>query len=109
MKTIYVVTVRWVISPINPPLIDAVMTQVGDWIRVNAETWLLTTAETPTNIRNLLMKHLSSEDNWLVLPINPYAPADGWAPEWVWAWLRNQSAVLHLDTPTNLPQIPNRG
>ncbi len=106
MKVIYAITVRWIVSPVNPPLIDAVLSQAGDWIRFNAETWLVASTTHPTEIRNLLLKHLSPQDNWLILPINPYMAADGWAPEWVWEWLRNQVAGIAPPPPPPQPLPP---
>lgn len=115
MKAIFVVVVRWVSSPINPALVDAVMSEAGDWVRVTGDTWIVVTDLGPTFIRDLLLKHLSTEDQSMILPINPYAPADGWMPPWVWQWLRDQTAVLHLPArtpePTRapLPSIPPPG
>ena len=102
MKTIYVVNVRWVSSPLNPPLIDAVLSQAGDWIRFNAETWFVATTQTATEVRLLLYKHLAAEDNWLVMPI--HAPTgDGWAPAWIWQWFQTHSFPPPVASTPHVP------
>lgn len=85
MAKLYMVTVRFVATPLNPSLIDAVISMRGDWIRFNLETWFLSSDATSTDIRILLQKHLMTEDFFLVLPVDT-ASGDGWAPQWVWDW-----------------------
>lgn len=90
----FVVTVRWVYSVVNPPLIDAALSEIGEWIRFNAETWFVNSDRSPTEIRNLIIKHMSIEDNCLVVPLALYEPADGWAPPWIWEWLAKQGVAV---------------
>lgn len=107
MANLYMVTVRFVSTPLNPVLIDAVVSMRGDWIRFNLETWFLATDATPIEVRLLLQKHLMVEDFFLVLPVDT-ASGDGWAPQWVWDWftrVRNQYNPLPANPPAQPPGL----
>ena len=106
MKAIYVVVVRWVSSPINPSLVDAIMSEAGDWVRITGDSWVVTSDRGPTFIRDLLLKHLSRDDHTMILPVNPHQPADGWMPPWVWQWLSDQAATLNVPSPPAPPRLP---
>jgi hypothetical protein len=103
MANLFMVTVRFVSTPLNPALIDAVVSMKADWIRFNLETWFVASNSSPTELRMLLHKHLLPEDNFLILPIDPLH-ADGWAPSWVWEWFSR-----HRNNLTPLPPPPPPG
>lgn len=101
---IYIVTLRWIDSPINPEMIDAILAQRGDWLRWNGWTWLLASNSAPSEIRGSLMQRLSANDNIIIAEVSSTS-VDGWAPKWVWDWIIDRSRSDYR-APVPLPPPP---
>lgn len=98
----YFITVRWEGTPAHPPLIDAVLGLAGDWVRFTADSWILKSIQSTHEVQELLRKHLTATDSFLVLSINPPL-SGGLAPMWLWNWMGNTNAVQF---PPALPGPP---
>lgn len=89
MGKVYVVTVRWIQTPQNAEMIDAVLGQYGDWIRWNGWTWFIQTAHLPSTIRAAVLQRFTNQDSLLIAEINK-SGLEGWAPQWVWDWFNSR-------------------
>jgi hypothetical protein len=92
----YIITVRWVTLKIQPEKLDLSLNPLGAWFRFNSSTWLVSTTQSPTELRMALKSALTAQDSFLILRVDP-SDRQGFAPPDVWNWLdRNSSEVNAL-------------
>lgn len=101
MPRVYCLSIRWVTTPINPILMDGVVGMLGDWIRLSAFTWYVSTTKSAADIRQLLSKHLLPDDSFIISPVE-VRELDGWAPAWIWQWLVDHNEE-RLGGPDGVP------
>lgn len=89
MHKLYIVLVRWVGVPLNPPAVDNILTEQGEWIRFNSFTWFLWTDASPMAINQALLTKLGQESSIIIASLETRA-AVGWAPKWIWDWLNDK-------------------
>lgn len=104
---IYVITLRWIDSPLNPEMIDSVLAVQGDWVRWNGWTWLLASNSAPLDIREGLRKRLLQGDSFIIAEVSPTG-MDGWAPKWVWDWVAERAKPNYVSS-TLPPTIGGSG
>lgn len=105
MNKLYAVSVTWTKTPIVPTQIDAVLGNLGDWIRINGMTWLVWGEATPEKLAQAARTIASSsEDVVFVIRCDP-SDVSGWAPPWVWDWARSKStsSLSQLGSSYKLP------
>jgi len=90
MSRLYVLSVRWVVSPINPEIVDRALHSVSyDWLRFDAWTWFVYSASPKQEIVEALKRSLGFGDNFILMAVQPEA-AVGMADKWVWDWLNSR-------------------
>lgn len=100
---LYMISLRWIDTPINPEMIEHIISRYGDWLRWNGWTWLLASRSATAEIRQALTARLQPNDSLIIAPT--FAPGmDGWAPEWVWTWARQRGDPNYV--PSALPPPP---
>ena len=100
MSKIYVVTMRWIQTPQNPEMIDAVLAQHGDWIRWNGWTWFVHTQDQPSKVREAILRRLTNQDSLFIAEINN-SGLEGWAPQWLWQWFQSRMETQYpVPTPS---------
>ena len=65
--------------------LEPVFSQVGDWIRYSALSWIVWTDKSPDQVLSILRLYVTPNDQVLVLAIDPTSK-QGWMPQWVWTW-----------------------
>ncbi|MBB4590147.1 hypothetical protein GGE50_006074 [Rhizobium leguminosarum] len=108
MSKIYLVTLRWIETPQNPEMIDALLAPFGDWIRWNGWTWFVSTGWVPSSLRAAIMARLKSNDSLIICELTP-ATLEGWAPPWVWDWFNTRWFPKPTLTPPPPPPAPTLG
>lgn len=112
MLKLYSINLNWGESAPNISLIDGLVSQLGDWIRYNGQTWFLKSHHEPELVQNRIKANLFGDEQFVVLQIEPIA-AHGWARDWIFDWLNNsmvqklsqastgtfRTALLPPDTP----------
>lgn len=78
----------------NRQSMDAVASTVGDWVRLNSNTWLVWTTYGTRETSLAFKNKLSSDDIVVVVYANPKEAA-GSAPQWLWNWI-NQKVHMHI-------------
>ena len=93
MARLYHVSLRFEVIPTSEdiPKLEAQFSEIGDWMRFSALSWLVSSRLNPTQIRDKLRLTLKPADHLLVLEVNTTG-ADGWALPWVWEWIRSRSS-----------------
>lgn len=105
---IYVVTLRWIDTPMNPEMIDSILAVRGDWLRWNGWTWLLASNYPPSELRIAIMGRLTAHDGLIIAQLVT-ADMEGWAPKWVWEWISERSNPdFRLPAPIPPPPPPPR-
>jgi hypothetical protein len=98
--SLFAVNITWISSVQNPPLVDAILSPLGDWIRINGCTWFISTTMPQPVLADEVRRHFREADFIIVTTIAP-VPASGWAQPWVWEWLnRNMTTQA---TPAHQP------
>lgn len=85
MSSFFIVSVRWVETPIYPPLIDGILGLHGDWLRFTFDTWFVFSNENAKQISDHIQKALKPNDSVMVMQMYP-PNSWGVAPPWVWDW-----------------------
>lgn len=100
----YFVGVRW--DPWTPRVqaVERVLDPLGDWVRFNDQTWLLSTTHPSRKLYEALQEVLSAHDLLLVIALNP-KDRFGLAPRWVWDWIDSQRGP----TPRTVAEIVGGG
>lgn len=100
-NSLYVILIKWEVTEFNPPLIEAVISNKGEWLRISGWSWLFWTNLDSTAIRNIIRKHLDDSDSLLVLRVKVAADADidGWLPRWAWDWIYDKLKKQEVDNP----------
>jgi hypothetical protein len=95
MRKFYAVSVRWVQTPVHPPLIEGVLGIYGDWLRYNSDTWMLSSVSEAKAISDHIVRVLTPDDSVIVMN---FSPADSWgsAPKFMWEWFSDQMEKQHL-------------
>ena len=88
-RGLYVIAIRWIRTPLNPPFVDGLLTPLGDWVRFNGFTWLLWTDRKAHGIYEQLKPNFQTEDTILVLKCDP-RDFQGWAAPWIGKWLEDK-------------------
>jgi hypothetical protein len=92
MPKMYQISVRWVATDIDPPRIDAVLSQHGDWIRYSGMQWLVWTDTKAIALSNSIQHVLTPADSILVLAVDLRDhDIGGWAAPWVWNWIASKT------------------
>jgi len=87
---------RWIKTNPDPEkLKSTVGSQGDDWMRLNVHVWYLWTTKTPTEVYSGLLSSMTNEDSVVIIPVDP-TTFNGWAPEFVWKWFNDKSALLKL-------------
>jgi len=89
MHKLYIVLVRWIDVPVDPPVVDGILGGYGDWVRFNAFTWFLWTDTPPGEINTALVSKLGQASSIVIASLETRA-AVGWAPPWIWNWLNDR-------------------
>ena len=89
MHKMYVLSVRWAASPIDPQAIDAALGMNEDWIRLNGQTWLVWSQASAGQIAETVRGRLQPDESVLAFGVDP-SDADGWERTWVWSWIASK-------------------
>jgi hypothetical protein len=89
MHKMFVLSIRWAASPIDPHSIDAALEPFADWIRLNGQTWLVWSDAPAGRIAETVRGCLQPEESVLVFGVDP-SDADGWERTWVWSWIASK-------------------
>lgn len=92
MSKIYLVAIRWVKTPMNADLIDAVLMPplAKDWLRYNGNTWFVKTDASAQEVFLAVGKVLQKDDSTFITNIGATDLA-GWAPPMVWDWFKRNT------------------
>jgi hypothetical protein len=71
---------------------DQIAAQIGDWIRVNSNTWLIWTTQNTSSVSNTFRSSLNPNDTIVVVYVDPKGAA-GNAPQWIWDWVNSKANV----------------
>ena len=85
----FVLSVRWAATFIDPQSIDAALGVHEDWIRLNGQTWLVWSNASAGEIAETVRGSVKPEESILVLAVDP-SDADGWERTWVWSWISSK-------------------
>ena len=84
------------IAPGNPmfqsPLGDARANIFGDWLRINAFTWLIWTDRTTAQVSDHFRAAFGPNDIIVVTYLEPKQAA-GSAPQWIWNWINSKANI----------------
>lgn len=105
-KRLYMISIRWVLTPAHPPLIDAILGLYGDWVRYSIDTWFLWSDRKPSELRVQIMANMSQDDSVFIVPFE-VTQAEGWIPHWIWNWFyeRVTGSPLPGYPPPQLPKV----
>lgn len=97
MHRLHIIAVRWA----NPFMglsrtesVDMAVAALGEWVRYNAETWLVVTQHDGAQITERVRPALSPNDTVIVLPIDGTAAVGGYAPQAVWDLVSKRASPL---------------
>jgi Uncharacterized protein conserved in bacteria (DUF2188) len=103
---VYMVAFRWVTTTdilSHLPRVESALASNGNWARLNVHTWFVKSSRGAVAISARIRLELKGDDSVVVIRADP-ADAEGWAPKWLWEWLRApESAKDNFGSP--LPAI----
>lgn len=103
MAKFFVVVVRWVETPIHPPLVDGILGIHGDWLRFTSDTWFVFSNENAKQVSDHIQSALRPNDS--VMAFEVVTPMSwGFAPPWVWEWF---SARTHVNAAPGSVEQPS--
>jgi len=88
-RRIFYIGLRWKEFPQDFGIVDRALDPLGDWIRVNGLTWLLSSTYSSKKIYETLLHTTNLADQILVIALDP-TDRFGWAPGWIWDWIDSQ-------------------
>jgi hypothetical protein len=80
--------------------LEPAISNVGDWIRYSALTWIVWTDKPTTEIYGIIRPRLDAHDQILISAINLTDSFGNLSP-WIWAWINSKTAepsVSYADT-----------
>ena len=86
---IYYIGIRWGGELPRTDPVEKSLDTLGDWIRFNGYTWLLSTEYSSQELYKALERVLIKDDMLLVIALDP-RDRFGVAPQWVWEWIDGQ-------------------
>jgi hypothetical protein len=92
MARLYQVTFRWVRSAAHAKAaeLEPAFASIGNWARLNAYSWFVSSDYTAEQIHNTLVPHIATEDSIVIVAVDANVAPQGWAPQWFWEWINNK-------------------
>ena len=60
---------------------------VNDWLRFNPYTYLIWTDKSPSELYELLRRHITPDDQVIVAGVDLLRERYGWSQQWIWEWI----------------------
>lgn len=71
-------------------ILEPVFAATGDdWIRYSANSWIIWTEKTPSDLYNHIRPHLHVEDQVLIVRLD-LSEGFGWLSPWIWTWINSK-------------------
>jgi hypothetical protein len=95
MEKLYLITVRWEqLTPMpDTDKVENVLGPLGRWMRFSGWSWLLWTTRGSEEIYSALAPALTTGDTELIARIDEN-DWYGFAPPWVWTWIRSRGQSI---------------
>jgi hypothetical protein len=74
-----------------PKILDMepVITQVGDWVRYSALSWIVWTDRPTPEIFAKIKPYLDANDQVLIAKLD-FSDGFGWLSPWIWTWINSK-------------------
>lgn len=82
----------------NPDIkkIESCMNGIGNWIRLNAYIWYVSTSLPGLQIYKRLEPTITKADSIVIVVVDP-SDFQGFAPKWVWDWFTSKNRARGIE------------